>query len=104
MSSTPNPPAAKITADNFAPEHFDKLIRGLGVAKERLEDVLADLSAAKRRNAELVLQLEHYERDAADCKAYKRLLTDLCELVEDMGRGIRTADEVLEWVADHPAA
>lgn len=93
-----------ITPEQFTLEHMDKLVRGLGVARERMAKLEAALKEEKERNEDLFTDNERYQRNAKDAAMWEESFASLSEMVLDMDRGLVAPEELVEWLRQANAA
>lgn len=88
-----------ITAETFELEHFDKLVRGISVAREAYDRALNGLHHASNESFDLRLHLESCERELAESPSIDQW-NKLIEFIGDVERDLRSAEELFAYVRE----
>lgn len=91
----------KVTPETFTLEHMHKLVRGMGVAEEKMEDLTQDNKRLDDKNVELKAKLVEMQFEIEGMRRDEDQWDAMLEMIDDVRRGVRELNELYALVGNY---
>lgn len=91
----------KVTPETFTLEHMHKLVRGMGVAEQKMEDLTQDNKMLDDKNVELKAKLVEMQFEVEGMRRDEDQWDAMLEMIDDVRRGVRELNELYALVGNY---